>query len=334
MEKIEQPKVSVIIPVYKAEKYIERCARSLFGQTLDSIEYIFIDDCTPDRSMEILWQVLDCYPERKPWVKIVRLSVNSHQAKARTTGMKAATGEYQIHCDPDDWVELNLYEQLYIQAKKSNSDITTCRFKRVYPGHSKIEGYCFSGTAENCLKEFAFDFSLWSKLISTQLIIRHNIFPYEGIDCGEDLNVVFRALYYSKKVSCIPDAGYNYYCNPDSITHNGTINNIETHLLKNLQNLTTFVNDQHKYWLNETLNKIKFSLKAPLIWTNPDFNYREAKYWCNLWPECHSAIKDLFPSMKGTILNMLSSAPVFIYLYHKYLVTRQKGKTCSQITNL
>ena len=59
------PKVSVIIPVYGVEKYIERCARSLFKQTLDDIEYLFIDDCTPDDSVDVLRNVLEEYPNRK-----------------------------------------------------------------------------------------------------------------------------------------------------------------------------------------------------------------------------------------------------------------------------
>ena len=64
------PKVSVVIPVYGVEKYIERCARSLFEQTYDNIEYIFVDDCTKDRSIEILQKVLEDYPNRKNQVKI------------------------------------------------------------------------------------------------------------------------------------------------------------------------------------------------------------------------------------------------------------------------
>ena len=80
------PKVSVIVPVYGVEKYMERCARSLFEQTLDDIEYLFIDDCTPDRSIEILQQVLEEYPHRKPQVTIHRMEQNSGQAAVRKWG--------------------------------------------------------------------------------------------------------------------------------------------------------------------------------------------------------------------------------------------------------
>ena len=107
------PKVSVIIPVYNVEKYIEKCARSLFEQTLDDIEYIFIDDCSPDNSMLVLSKVLKSYPKREAQVRIIRNPENKGVAYSRTIGMKAATGEYMIHCDPDDWVDKELYQNMY-----------------------------------------------------------------------------------------------------------------------------------------------------------------------------------------------------------------------------
>ena len=81
------PKVSVLVPVYGVEKYIERCARSLFEQTLDDIEFIFVDDCTPDRSIEILESVIEKYrlrfAEKKYDVRIERMPTNSGQAAVR-----------------------------------------------------------------------------------------------------------------------------------------------------------------------------------------------------------------------------------------------------------
>lgn len=82
--------VSVIIPVYKVEKYIERCARSLFEQTLESIEFIFVDDCSPDQSIKILQSVLQEYPHRTPHTKIIRHERNRGLAAARNTGRACA----------------------------------------------------------------------------------------------------------------------------------------------------------------------------------------------------------------------------------------------------
>ena len=73
---MDNPKVSIIVPIYRVEEYIERCAESLFAQTFDDIEYIFVDDCSPDKSVEILQRTLEKYPHRKRLTRIERLSSN------------------------------------------------------------------------------------------------------------------------------------------------------------------------------------------------------------------------------------------------------------------
>ena len=96
------PAVSVIIPVCKVEPYMARCARSLFGQTLDDIEFLFIDDCSPDRSIDVMREVLAEFPARKDQVTVFRMPRNSGQAAVRMQGIALARGEYVIHCDSDD----------------------------------------------------------------------------------------------------------------------------------------------------------------------------------------------------------------------------------------
>ena len=111
------PKVSVIIPIYGVEKYIRRCAESLFSQTLDDIEFIFIDDCSPDKSMEILYSVMDVFRSKiteKHWsIRIERMPQNCGQAYVRRYGMSLCSGDFVIHCDSDDWVDINMYKKLY-----------------------------------------------------------------------------------------------------------------------------------------------------------------------------------------------------------------------------
>ena len=105
---IIMPKVSVIVPVYGVERYMERCARSLFEQTLDDIEFIFVDDCSPDRSLDILNEVLEEYVDRQLQTQIVRLDQNGGLPNARKVGLRLATGNYIIHCDSDVWVERDM----------------------------------------------------------------------------------------------------------------------------------------------------------------------------------------------------------------------------------
>ena len=140
------PAVSVIIPVYKVEPYMARCARSLFGQTLQDIEFLFIDDCSPDRSIEVMREVLAEFPGRKDQVTVFRMPRNSGQAAVRMQGMAMARGEYVIHCDSDDYADVNAYATLYGKARAEDLDIVTCDVSVEKDGRvvEQIRGECTS----------------------------------------------------------------------------------------------------------------------------------------------------------------------------------------------
>ena len=131
------PKVSVIVTIYNREKYIEECARTLFEQTLDDIEYLFIDDASTDRSVIILKNLLDKYPKRQLTTKMICLKQNSGRAVARQTGIDSASGEYVIHVDSDDWVDLDMFEKLYCKAKETNADIVGCNITHEYKDYQQ-----------------------------------------------------------------------------------------------------------------------------------------------------------------------------------------------------
>mgnify|MGYP000541624267 CR=1 FL=1 len=114
----KNPLVSVIVPIYGVEPYIEKCARSLFEQSLENMVFIFVNDCTPDKSVEILRQVIEDYPRRYLQIQIIEHEENRGLAMARNSGLLIAKGEYIIHCDSDDWVELDMYEEMYEKAMK------------------------------------------------------------------------------------------------------------------------------------------------------------------------------------------------------------------------
>ena len=126
------PKVSVIIPVYGVEKYIERCARSLFEQTLDDIEYLFIDDCTPDKSIEILKSVMDGYPDRKEHVRIIRHDKNRGLGAARNTAVENCQTEFIMHVDSDDSIEKNTVEIIMGKQAEGDYDIVRFGFNKIY----------------------------------------------------------------------------------------------------------------------------------------------------------------------------------------------------------
>ena len=217
------PKVSVIVPVYGVEKYIERCARSLFEQTLDDIEYLFIDDCTPDRSIEILRQVLEEYPQRKLQVTIHRMEKNSGQAAVRKWGMQNATGEYVIHCDSDDWVEANMYCEMYMLTKDVHPDIVSCNYYEEYEGSKRPVKKLISPNDSNelllkrLLKGVGSLNSLWSILVRRELCQK---IEYPKCNQSEDFAMVAQFFLYSRKVVATDNYFYHYLINDQSISHN------------------------------------------------------------------------------------------------------------------
>lgn len=219
------PKVSVLIPVYGVEKYIERCARSLFEQTLDDIEYIFVDDCTPDRSMEILERVIDEYRPRfageRKVVRTERMPTNSGLPAVRRHGIQLATGDYIIHCDSDDWMDVTMYEKLYNKAIAEDADMVVCDYV-VTDGHGHDERKigCSSQIRDVFIVNMLFQrdsWSLWNKLIKRSIYYT-NVITYPEGALGEDLTTVLQLVWYCKNIQYINGPCYYYYFNTQSIT--------------------------------------------------------------------------------------------------------------------
>ena len=259
-------KVSVIIPVYGVEKYIERCVRSLFEQTLDDIEYLFIDDCTPDRSIDILKQVLEEFPHRKCQVVIHRMKQNSGQAKVREWGMRNATGEYVIHCDSDDWVETDMYRLMYDEAKRIDADIVMCGYK-VTDGQT-VFSECYHQQTDktkliSSLLTLHEAWSVWNKMCKRALYDNDIVYP--SLAMGEDMVLTTQLVLKALRVGVIDKALYNYFYNPNSITKVRSESSRYKHWKDSAENAKTVISIfqtkglEHKY-ANE-LGYLKFLQK-------------------------------------------------------------------------
>lgn len=207
--------VSVLVPIYGVEKYIEKCARSLFEQTMkENIEFIFTDDCTKDRSLEILDKVLCDYPDRKKQVTILHHKENMGLAVARVTGLNAAKGEYVIHCDSDDWVDPEMYEKLYKKAKETDADIVGCDCNQIYLDKSEIRKQNFSlphdELVEELIKGRKIEAYLWNRLIKRNFYLRGGFKASEGTTLLEDMAVTLPMHIATERVAYVPEALYNY----------------------------------------------------------------------------------------------------------------------------
>ena len=219
--------VSVLIPVYGVEKYIERCARSLFEQTMrDGIEFIFVNDCTPDRSMEILVGTLGEYPEREHQVTIINHSENRGIAAARKTGFRASRGEYIIYCDSDDWADPRMYELMYDEAKRTNADIVGCdyimeqkhSFKVIKQGFNMPPDEQFVSLLSTGNK-IKLDVTLWIRMFRRAFYERIESNCPTGIRKHDDIPLTITAHALAETIGYVPLSLYHYNNNnPESLT--------------------------------------------------------------------------------------------------------------------
>ena len=198
------PEVSVIIPVYKVESFVERCTRSLMEQTLRDVEFIFVDDASPDGSMDIVRRVTAEYDRD---VKILVHPKNKGLPAARNTGLAEARGTYIFHCDSDDWPEKTMLEKMYGAAVSQEADFVYCDFfldfgtGRRYmttPDYTTPEEMVKDGFLVGNMK-----YNVWNKLIHRDL---YNAVEFpSGHGMGEDMTIIPLAT-RAHKVTRVPEA--------------------------------------------------------------------------------------------------------------------------------
>ena len=215
-------KVTIITPIHKAERFIERCAKSLLNQDFESIEYIFINDATPDDSFKILKKLVDqC--NRKGDIKLLENEYNLGVAKTRKKGMLEASGEYVIQIDSDDWIESNMISTLYNKAKQDNADIAVCDYYISFiTGKETYRKEEYKPNIDFNIKNIMLGKvhpAFWNTLIKRSLYVEKNIFPEGKINMGEDYEMMLKLFLSTEKVSYIPKA-FLYYTqyNENSIT--------------------------------------------------------------------------------------------------------------------
>lgn len=207
------PLVSVLVPIYGVEKYIERCARSIFEQTYQNLEIIFVNDCSPDNSIAILNMVLDDYPERKAQTRIIDHEKNKGLAAARKTALLASSGYYIQNFDSDDYVEIDMISKIVALAESGKADITICDLYYEYEHNKK---YCHVNPSLEPLKcltqilKGQVHSGVCNKLIKRSLYTENAITPIDGINMLEDMSVMYRLMFYAKKISYLPIPLYHY----------------------------------------------------------------------------------------------------------------------------
>lgn len=230
-----KPKISIIVPIYNVEKYLDCCVKSLLDQTLKDIEIILVDDCSPDNSP----QICDKWATKDSRIKVIHKSVNEGLGEARNTGLKYVTGDYVAFVDSDDFVSNDMYETLYEQLCLIGADTCYCGYY-IYDGINSVE--IKEGIDSDVLiegKENIEDFLLnmiglpttnsrdslvnmcvWRAIYSMDIIKRNNItFVSERKISSED--IIFHLCYlpFARKICYTTQCKYFYRYTPNSISH-------------------------------------------------------------------------------------------------------------------
>ena len=253
-------KVSILVPIYGVEKYIERCARSLLEQTYNNVEYIFVDDCSIDNSISILKKVLNDYPERMQNVSIVSHDHNKGLSAARNTAIENATGQFVCHVDPDDFMELDAIEQMVHTQVSSGADIVTgLSIMEKKDGNRLIEICDLFSKSDMVLDVIkpTLRHTIWGRLIKKSLYEDYDIFAKEGTNVGEDVQVLPRLFYYSDKLALCYHLIYHYNCeNENSYIHQTSdlkrISSRQEQDLDSYMTLRDFFIDKDKKYFAET----------------------------------------------------------------------------------
>jgi len=219
-------KISVIVPVYKTEKYINQCVDSLLAQTYSNLEIILVDDGSPDNCPLIC----DEYANKDKRVRVIHKQ-NEGLFAAVTDGIKASAGEYIGFVDSDDWVTADMFEVLINTIVADNSDIAVCSFYKVFPARKEewavlLPNEAYEGEKlESCIfKKLIYERNIYgsrcNKLFRRERLINNLQWGSNCITLGEDLIRIVPVVLDAKKISVISDRFlYNYRHNSESMTN-------------------------------------------------------------------------------------------------------------------
>lgn len=230
-----QPLVSICVPIYNVEKYIRRCSESLFKQTYGNLEFVFVDDCTPDNSVKILQETINEYPQLKDRVNIIKHEHNKGLAAARNTGVANAKGEFILWVDSDDYIDATTVEKLINLYNDTNADIVCYDIKVLWPtGRTSQISNPDIKSPIDFIKQMLVDMvphNICGHLIKKSLYINHDITAKEGFNQAEDLQIMPRLAFYATKIATLHEQLYFYdRTSETSYSNNYNIKSMEQEL--------------------------------------------------------------------------------------------------------
>jgi glycosyltransferase involved in cell wall biosynthesis len=212
------PRISIIVPVYNVEAYLQKCLESILRQTFSDFECILIDDGSTDNSS----QICDEYSRKDNRIIVIHQK-NKGVSEARNAGLRIARGEWIGFTDPDDWCEAEMFQFLYTNAIEKKVDISICGVQRITRGRAVKNRYFFKESIISSKEAIKYLFSpggfggyMFVKLIRAQIIHENKVFFNPEIKLSEDVLFSLEIFLHASYVFISPRILYNYFNRPDS----------------------------------------------------------------------------------------------------------------------
>lgn len=311
-------KVSIIIPVYNAEKFLPECFRNLSSLEFDGLELCFVDDGSSDGSLEMLREFAASFGTGE--VKVLRHEKNRGVAAARNTALDAATGKYIMHIDCDDSFKPEIVRKAVEKAEAEDYDMLGFDCMLESPGSSRYFRQPDCPSSEYALETILKGTRKWNLwLYLTKRSLYEGIRFVEGDNLGEDLMVTSKLFARAGKVGQIHEALYIYRQSPTSVSYSFTDEKIGQ-IRRNLENLNSFL-EEEKPEMAELVPFLKLNLKLPLLMTGSKDGFLK---WKRLFPEADRYImKNDLIALRTKMVQKCASLGLWpiVWIYW-FLVTR------------
>lgn len=301
--------ISMLVPFYNVEKYVGKCVESLFRQTFTNIEYIFVNDCTPDNSMEIINAKILEFNIPNNRYTIVKHEKNMGISASRNDCIANAKGDYILFIDSDDWIEEDMVELLVNAAKKIDADISGCGYIEEYTDRSIKIPQTYTNDHNQMMKDITLltiKGVMWKLLIKRDIIVQNNVTFIPNNNMVEDYLFCCQVFFYAKKFASVDKCLYHYIqYNPNNYSHK-TLFNIESQAIS-LKETEKFYKEKGVYSIiKNELNQRKFLLKLPLVLDNQCLN---TKKWRSIFPESNNAWRNMDFSLGNRLIFMIAQSP-------------------------
>ncbi|WP_270088418.1 glycosyltransferase family 2 protein [Sphingobacterium sp. SYP-B4668] len=288
-----QFKISVIVPVFNVVGYLERALESLFNQTLQDMEFVLVDDCSTDGSYELLLDILERNHTLQNRIQISRHEQNKGVAATRNTGLSLAKGKYLGAIDPDDWADLDMFENMLKTAEENNADIVWCDYFNEYPQQQVYVKQDFKEEHLDGIQgliQGKILGGMCTKLVAHDLFTKHHIQFPEGLNMCEDLRVNVQLFYYADRVAYLKQAPYHYTkYREDSLSVSSEFQPVvNKSWILNIAAIEGFIMDKHMNHLKKDIQLLKLIPKQNLLVRATKIVHYKA--WNSIFPESNRYI--------------------------------------------